>query len=81
MLALEPGGVLGQTWAGLVREADSDDHTLALALRRGREGSGTFHRVTRGDGTLTTLDYVVLPLSEDDRVLGAALVFTEVGPG
>jgi hypothetical protein len=35
--------------------------------------------VARADATLATLDYVVLPLLEDDRVLGAALAFTEAG--
>ena len=63
-------------WKGRQESPDIND-----LLRRGREGSGTFTDVARGDGTTATLDYVVLPLIEDDRVLGAALAFTELGPG
>jgi PAS domain-containing protein len=52
-----------------------------LAMRRGREGSGAFPTFTRGDGSVTALDYVVAPLIEDDGVVGVALVFTEAEPG
>jgi PAS domain-containing protein len=77
MLGWQLGQVVGNSWAELVGEAGREDPTpLALALRRGREGSGIFDRVPRGDGTLATLDYAVLPLLEGDRVLGAALAFT-----
>jgi PAS domain S-box-containing protein len=79
MLGWKRNQVVGSSWAELVPEAGKDGRTpLQLALRRGREGSGVFDRVARADGTLTTLDYVVLPLLEDDRVLGAALAFTVV---
>ena len=82
MLDWKRNQVVGSSWAELVHEAGEDGRTpLQLALRRGREGSGAFDRVTRADGTLTTLDYVVLPLLEDDRVLGAALTFTAVDVG
>jgi PAS domain-containing protein len=74
------GQVVGHPWAELVPEAGDESRTpLGLALRRGREGSGVFAGVARADGTLATLDYVVLPLLEDERVLGAALAFTEAG--
>jgi PAS domain S-box-containing protein len=79
MLGWKLGEVVGNPWAELVPEAGPDGRTpLQLALRRGREGTGTFHAVARGDGTQATLDYAVLSLIEADRVLGAALVFTEV---
>jgi PAS fold len=82
MLHWDAEQVVGNGWAELVPEARQDGHSpLALALRHGREGSGTFGDAARGDGTAATLDYVVLPLLEDDRVLGAALAFTELGPG
>jgi PAS domain-containing protein len=80
MLRWDAGQVVGNSWAELAPQAGSDPHSpLALALRRGREGSGAFREVLRGDGTIVSLDYVVLPLLEGDRVLGAALAFTEVG--
>ena len=80
MLGRRFGQVVGNPWTEFVPEAGEEGRTpLQLALRRGREGSGTFLGVARADGTLATLDYVVLPLLEDDRVLGAALAFTEVG--
>jgi PAS domain-containing protein len=77
MLDWQNGEVVGNPWAELVADDGREGPTpLQLALRRGREGSGIFERVPRGDGRLATLDYVVLPLLEGDRVLGAALAFT-----
>jgi PAS domain-containing protein len=78
MLGWQFGRVVGNPWAEIVPEAGRTP--LQLALRRGREGSGTLEKVARADGTLVTLDYVVLPLLEDDRVIGAALAFTVVRP-
>jgi PAS domain-containing protein len=81
MLGWQVGQVVGNPWAEVVPEAGGDRPTaLQLALRHGREGSGIFREVACGDGSAVTLDYVVLPLIEDDRVLGAALAFTAVGP-
>jgi len=80
MLGWQLGHVVGHHWADLVSEAEGDDPSpLQLALRRGRQGSGRFHGVARGNGTVTALDYFVLPLIEDERVLGAALAFIEAG--
>ncbi len=80
ILGRQFGQVVNHPWAEFVPEAGAEGRTpLRLALRRGREGSGAFDGVRRADGTLATLDYVVLPLLEDDRVLGAALAFTEAG--
>jgi PAS domain-containing protein len=74
-----PGAdMVGSRWEELAPE--TADGPVSLALRRGREGSGTFARVAQGNDSVTAVDYVVAPLIEDDGVVGVALAFSEVGP-
>ncbi len=71
--------MLGRPAEDLVGSSWPASDALSAALRRGREGSGSLGPVTRRDGSETAVDYVVVPLVEDHRVLGAALAFSEVG--
>ena len=77
MLGRSADEVVGHPWADLA--PGGSERGVSLAMRRGREGSGTFTSFERGDGGVTALDYVVAPLIEDDGVVGVALAFTEVG--
>lgn len=71
--------MLGRSAHALVGRPWPESGALAAALRHGREGSGTLTDVPAGDGSMAALDYVVVPLVDEHRVLGAALAFTRVG--